>query len=198
METGADRLIVGWPTVVSTLVVLALLGYALANPWLRSWRTVVGAIVTILVIGAALLIPVILRAIIRSAVIALYAYAVVFADPRLWSLRRADGKFAAECRTLLAKFPALTRRLRSMGLAEYLQEFVAITGDVIGLAAPSDDWKRARDAAVAELEWRLTRARTGVALTEDEFRSASERWDAAQRAFSRVFDAQRSFWLPWP
>ena len=104
----------------------------------------------------------------------------------------------AECGAILAKFRALSRRLDSITLAEYLSEYAAINSELMGLTAPSDDWRRVRDAAVTELDWRLTRARTGVAMTEDEFRLASQWWDAALEGFRRVFDAKRTFWLLWP
>lgn len=198
METSGFRLIVGWPTVLATLIIVALLAYALRDPWLRSWRTVLAAIVAIFVIVAALLVPVIARGIIRGAVLSLYALAVVFGDHRLWSPRRADGEFSAACRTILAKFPALSRRIGSMSNAEYTQEFAAITDELTRLPAPSDDWRRVRDDAVAELSWRLTRMRLEVPLTEDEYRLANDRWEAVQAAFRRLFDAKRTFWLPWP
>jgi hypothetical protein len=198
VETDGYRLIVGWPTVVATLIILALLAYALRDPWLRSWRTVLAGAVAILVIVGALLVPQLPRGIIRGAVIALYALAVVFGDRRLWSLRRGDGEFGVACRTILAKFPALRRHIGSIPHTEYTRQFAAITDELNGLRAPADDWGRVRDDVVAELSRRLTRMRLEVPITEDESRLADQRWDAAQAEWRRLFDAKRNFWLPWP
>jgi hypothetical protein len=198
VEINGYRLIVGWPTVLSALIILALLAYALRDPWLRSWRTVLAAILAIFVIAAALLVPVDVRAIIRGAVIGLYAVAVVFADRRLWSLRRSDGEFAIAFRTTQAKWLTLARQIDSIPRAEYTPQFAAIIDELTQLAPPSDDWGQARDDVVTELSRRLTRVRLEVPPTEDDFRLADQRWDAAQAALRHLFDARRSFWLPWP
>lgn len=198
MEIGDYRLIVGWPTLVSVLLIVGLLAVALRNPWLRSWRTVAAAILALIVIVVALAVPVIPRVIIRSAAVGFFALAIMFEDRRLWSLRRGDGDFAAAWRSVLAKVPALLRRSESLHLAEYLHEFAAVADDLARLPAPSEDWRQLRDDTVAHLSRQVTRLRLGVLPTDDEIRIAEDQSRAFQAQLRRLFDTKRSFWLPWP
>jgi hypothetical protein len=198
VEVSGYRLILGWPTVLTTLVILALLGYALRNPWLRSWRTVFAAILTMVLIMALLGMPLIPGLIIRGTVMAAFALAVLFGDRRLWSVRRVDGDFAVAWHKSVVRFPTLGRRIGSIPWAESVEEFAAIIDDLTNLAAPSDDWRQLRDDTVAELTARLNRLRSEEMPTDAETRSAEERWQALGAEYGRILNVKSSFWLPWP
>ena len=139
MDVLGYHLVLGWPTATASLIILALLGFALLDPWLRSWRTVFAALLAIVMIVAAVALPLIPRTIIRSAVVTAYGLAILFANRGFWSLPRADGEFARACRTTLSRFSALARRIDSASHAEYTDEFAAITDELKRLAAPSED-----------------------------------------------------------
>jgi hypothetical protein len=196
VDIDGYRLVLGWPTAWTTLFTVAVLAFALRNPWLRSWRTVLAAGLVILVIAATLLVPAVPRTITRAAAISLFGLAVIFEDSRLWSLPRADGEFAFACRTALAKLPALNRRIGTIPVAAAIDEFEAIIDELRRPMAPSDEWRELRDEAVGQLSRRLTRVRLGVFPTEDESREIDDQWGANQQQFRRLFDAKRSFWLP--
>ena len=198
MDVLGYRLVVGWPTAVGSLIVLALLALGLRNPWLRSWRTVCAALLAMVILVVAIVVPVVPHGIIRGALLAAYGLGILFENRHLWSLHSADGEFAMACRANQSRFSALAGRIGSISPADYIQEFAAITEELKRLPAPSDDWRRARDNAVDELSRRVTRMRLGVMPTNDESKAAEDRWGVIQAEFRRLFDAKRTFWLPWP
>jgi hypothetical protein len=91
VEIDGYRLPFGWPTAGSILLILGVLAYGMRDPWLRSWRTVLAALVALVITAAAIAVPWFPRVIIRSALLGVYAVAVLIGDRRLWSIPRADG-----------------------------------------------------------------------------------------------------------